>query len=125
MAPPKKTDSNYEERIQNAMRTIRAGDESSVPAARDALDVNRRTLHQRLAGTTVSRIEAHEEKQRLTSSEENAIVKWCFSQDDIGFPPRLDMVKTMVLHLEKKCSGVQPPLWANIGFLASPKGIYS
>ena len=49
---------------------------------------------------------AHEEQQHLTLAEENAIVKWCFSQDDIGFPSRLNMVKDMALHLEKKHLGV-------------------
>ena len=57
----------------------------------------------------MSRVEAHEKQQRLTPAEENAIVKWFFSQDDIGFPPRLDMVKDMALHLEKKRLGVLPP----------------
>lgn len=109
MTRPKKTDSDYEERIQKAIRAIRVGEELNVPAASEVFEVNRRTLYRRLGGTTLSRVEAHEVHQRLTPAEENAIVKWCFSQDDIGFPPRLDMVKDMALHLEKKRIGVQPP----------------
>jgi len=70
--------------------------------------VNERTFDQRPGGTTLSRVEAHEVQQRLTPGEENAIVKWCFCQDDIGFTRRLDMVKDMALHLQKKCIGVQP-----------------
>ena len=92
-----------------AIRAIRVGDEPNVPAASEVFEVNRRTLYLRLVGTTMSRVEAHEEQQRLTPGKENAIVKWCFSQDDIGFPPRLDMVKDMALYLEKKRLGVLPP----------------
>jgi len=41
-------------------------------------------------------------------------VKWCVSQDDIAFPPRLDMIKDLVLHLEKKGLGIPaPPLGKN------------
>jgi len=109
MTPPKRTDSDYEERIQKAIRAIRVGEEVNVPAASEVFEVNRRTLYLRLGGTTLSRVEAHEVQQRLTPAGENAIVKGCFGQDDIGFPPRLDMVKDMALHLEKKRIGVQPP----------------
>ena len=73
-----------------------------MAAASEAFDVKSRTLYQHLAGTTLPRAAAHEEQQRLTPPEEKAIVKWCFTQDDIGFPPRLDMVKDMAIHLESK-----------------------
>src|SRR5437899_1727456 len=109
MAPATNTDSGYEERIEAAIRAIRSGKEPNVPAASEAFDVNRRTLYRRLAGTSVSRAAAHEDQQRLTPPEEKAIVKWCFSQDDLGFPPRLDMVKDMAAHLEAKRTGEIPP----------------
>ena len=115
MTPLKKTDSDYEERIQKAIRAIRVGEELNVPAASEVFEVNRRTLYRRLGGTTLSRVEADEVQQRLTPAQENAIVKGCFSQDDIGFPPRLDMVKDMVLHVKKKRIGVQPPPLAKAG----------
>ena len=44
--------------------------------------------------------------------EESAIVKWCEEQDDWAFPPRLDMVRSMAIHLEAK----------RIGTLAAPLG---
>ncbi|PWW75088.1 hypothetical protein C7212DRAFT_206062, partial [Tuber magnatum] len=60
----------------------------------------------RLAGTTVARAAAHKEQQLLTCPEETAIVKWCSRPDDIGFPPCLDMVKDMAIHLKSKRTGM-------------------
>jgi len=108
MATTKKVTSDYEKRIQLAIAAIKAGQEPNVPTASESFDVNRHTLYRRLAGTTVSHTEAHQEQQRWTPPEENAIVKWCFAQDDIGFPPRLDMVKDMALHLEFKRTSISP-----------------
>jgi len=108
MAPPKNSEPTYEERLQGAIRAIKSGEEPNVPAASEAFDVKRRTLYRRLAGTTVDRATAHEEQQRLTLPEEKAIVKWCFTQDDLGFPPRLDMVKDMAIKLESKRTGKTP-----------------
>jgi len=114
MSPSKNAEPAYEERLQAAIQAIKSGQESNVATACEAFDVKRRTLYRRLAGTTLPRVAAHEEQQRLTPSEEKAIVKWCFTQDDIGFPPRLDMVKDMAIHLEFKRTGeVPPPLGKN------------
>jgi len=68
----------------------------------NAPEVNKRTLYRWIAGTHESRVISHQEQQRLTPAEESAIVKWCEEQDDRGFPPRLDMVRIMAIHLEEK-----------------------
>ena len=70
--------------------------------------INGRTLYRRVAGTHASRSASHQDQQRLTPAEERAIVKWCHDQDDRGFPPHLDMVKDMALHLEEHRTGQQP-----------------
>jgi len=108
MATTKKVTSDYEKRIQLAIAAIKAGQESNVLAASESFDVNCHTQYRRLAGTTISHTEAYQEQQRLTSPEENAIIKWCSAQDDISFPPRLDMVKDMALPLEFKRTSISP-----------------
>ena len=80
-----------------------------MPAASETFEVDRRTLYCRIASTTRYTVEAHEGQQRLTNQEEKAIVKWCFCQDDIGFLPRLDMVKDIAIYLKHKRTGSQPP----------------
>ena len=109
MPEKQQKDLKYEECLQKAIRADQSGQESSVTAASESFEVNRCTLYRRLAGMTVSAREAHEEQQRLTAPEEKAVVKFCFDQDDKGFPPRLDMVKDMALFLEEKRTGVNPP----------------
>jgi len=108
MAPPKNSEPTYEEQPQGAIRAIKSGEEPNVPAASEAFDVKRRTLYRRLAGTTMDRATTHEEEQCLTLPEEKAIVKWCFTQDDLGFPPCLDIVKDMANKLESKRTGKTP-----------------
>ena len=109
--PPKKSRSSepgYEERLQRAIKAVKSGQEVSVPNASEAFDVDLRTLYRRIAGTSAARNVAHEEQQRLTSAEEKALVKFCFDQDDRGFPARLDMIRDMAIHLERKRIGCQP-----------------
>jgi len=109
MAPPKNSERTYEERLQGAICAIKSGEEPNVPAASEGFDVKQPTLYQHLAGTTVDRAAAHEEQQCLTPSEEKDIVKWCFTQDDLGFPPLFDMVQNMGIKLKSKRS-VKTPL---------------
>lgn len=109
MPPRIKADLPYEERIQMALRALRTGQEPNVPAASESFEVKQRTLYRHFAGTTKNTVEAHEGQQQLTNQEEKAIVKWCFCQDDIGFLPRLDMLKDMAVCLERKRTGSEPP----------------
>jgi len=109
MPPQIKADLPYEEHIQKALRALRTGLKPNVPAAIESFEVKRCTLYHHFAGTTKNMVEAYERQQRLTNQEEKAIVKWCFCHDDIGFPPRRDMVKDMVVCLERKRSGSEPP----------------
>ena len=85
MAPQKNDDPAYEERLQAAIQAIRSGKEVNVTAASESFKVKRGTLYRRLEGSTVRRAKVHEDHQRLTPPEEKAIVKWCFTQDDIRF----------------------------------------
>jgi len=101
--------SEYEERLQRAVTaTKRLKNPIPVGEAAEEFQVSKRTLYRRVAGTHRSRIESHENQQRLSKAEEAAIVRWCQRQDDNGFPPRLDMVKEMAIFLERKRTGVEP-----------------
>jgi len=88
-----------------AIRAVEQGQEKNAASASEAFDVDKRTLYRRVSGSAVSRSMAHEGQQRLTGPEEKAVVKWCFDQDDRGFPPKLSMVRDMGLHLERKRLG--------------------
>jgi len=101
--------SEYEEQLQRAVTaTKRLKNPIPVGEAAEEFQVSKRTLYRRVAGTHRSRIESHENQQRLSKAEEAAIVRWCQRQDDNGFPPRLDMVKEMAIFLERKRTGVEP-----------------
>jgi len=92
-----------EEWLQRAIKAVkRATDPVSVSEASEEFSVNKRTLYQRVAGTHSSAVGGYQDQQRITVAEEKAIGRWCFEQDDREFPPRLDMVKDMALHLESK-----------------------
>jgi len=44
--------------------------------------------------------------QLFTEQQEKAVVRWCNTLDDWGFPPKLTLVKQMAGHLiEKRASG--------------------
>ena len=105
----------YEIRLQKAVKAVKnPTNPISVADAAEEFEVNKRTLYRRLAGTHASRTESHQDQQRLTPAEEQAIVKWCHDQDDRGFPPRLDQAKDMAIHLEHKRTGIWPqPLGKN------------
>lgn len=106
--PNPRTGDVKEQQLQKAIRAVQAGLEGGVMAAVDLFGVSRTTLYYRLAGTRQSRQAAHEDQQRLTKPEEKAIVKFCFEMDDRGFPPRLDYIKDMALHLHEKRIGYKP-----------------
>ena len=98
--------SEYDERLQRALKTLGSvNNPITVGEAAEEYEVNKRTLYRRIAGTHESRVISHQEQQRLTPAEESVIVKWCEEQDDRGFPPRLDMVRSMAIVLEEKRSG--------------------
>ena len=73
-----------------------------MAAMSEAFDIIQWTSYRPLAGTTLPRAAAHEHQQCLTLTEEDAIVKSCFTHDVIGIAPCLDMVKDMAVHLEFK-----------------------
>jgi hypothetical protein len=106
---PRKT-AEYEARLQRALKAVNnPANPIRVSEAAEEFQVDKRTLYRRIAGTHSSRSKSHVAQQRLTPAEERAMVKWCHDQDDRGFPPRLDMVKDMAIHLERKRTGITPP----------------
>jgi transposase-like protein len=103
MPKPKQRSSDAtEKQLQKAIRAVQSGLEGGVASAVEIYGVSRTTLYYRLSGKRESRQKAHESQQRLITAEEKAVVRWCFEMDDRGFPPRLDIVKDMVLFIERK-----------------------
>ncbi|KAG0641071.1 hypothetical protein HOY80DRAFT_1040198 [Tuber brumale] len=121
MAASRKSNTRYEEHLEQAIRVIKSGDEPNVAVRREAFEVNLGTLYRRLAGMTLARAAAHEEQQRLTGLEQKAIVKSCITQDDIGFSLRLDMVEDMAIHLDfKQTVDSTPHTWQELDNQISP-----
>lgn len=98
--------SEYDEDLQRALKVLGSVDNPiSVGQAPEEYEVNKRTLYRPIARTHESRVISHQEHQRLTPAQESTIVKSCEEQDDWGFPPRLDMVRSMAIVLEEKRTG--------------------
>jgi len=94
--------SEYDERLQRALKGLGSVDNPiSVGETAEEYKLNKQTLYRRIAGTHESQVISHWEQPRLTPAEESAIVKWYEEQDDRGFPPRLDVVRSMAIHLEE------------------------
>jgi hypothetical protein len=56
------------------------------------------TLNDRFNGRK-NRREAHETQQKLPNAVERALKKWCEDMDDAGFPPRVDLLRSMATAL--------------------------
>ena len=65
-------------------------------------EVPEATLRNKINGQT-SRDDSHHGRQKLTESEENAIVQYVLDLDERGFPPRIASIENMAnLFLEKR-----------------------
>jgi len=101
----KRDTTGREARINAAIRALKEGRQESIGAAAEAFDIPKSTLYYRYTGERTSRHLAQVDNQLISDLEEKAIVAWCKEQDNCGFPPRLDMVKSMALFLYKKRTG--------------------
>jgi hypothetical protein len=86
--------SDQEGRIILAIQALKEHQLKSVQAAAIMYDVPRRTLSNRLNGTT-SRRDSVPKSRKLTSYEESAIVQYTLDLDSRGFSPRPQAVKEM------------------------------
>jgi len=106
MPKAKKRDTTGREaRINAAIRALKEGRQESMGAAAEPFDILKSTLYYRYMGERTSRHLAQVDNQLISDLEEKAIVAWCKEQDNRGFPPRLDMVKSMALFLYEKRTG--------------------
>ena len=80
-----------EDRVRRTIKGYEDGSFKSIGDAATAFSVPPSTLAHRIIGRRTRR-EAHEADQLFTPAEERAIGKWILHLDDLGFPPRLDIV---------------------------------
>ena len=99
LANPKQQ-SERESNIQLAMRAFWKSEKPSMREMATKYGIPYSTLRDRLNGAQ-DRKKSHEHMQLFTEQEEKAVVRWCKSLDDWGFPPKLTLVKQMAGHLMK------------------------
>lgn len=71
----------------------------SVRAIAKSYNIIHTTLARRVAGKTHSYQEAHEDEQRLTPEEEQALASWILQVAEWGWPPRVSFVKYMTCEM--------------------------
>jgi hypothetical protein len=94
MSPTQAYSSNQEGRILLAIQAIKLYQFRSVRAAAIAYDIPPQTLRDRINGKAPRR-DTPSNTQRLTSQEEEAIVRYILDLDSRGFPPRPAAVQEM------------------------------
>ena len=83
-----------EGRIELALQAYNKGQFRSLRRAADAFNVHYRTLTRRYNGT-LSRADTRSSSQKLTTTEEETIVRYILDLDSRGFAPRLCEVADM------------------------------
>jgi len=99
-------ESERENNLQLAMRAYRKGKAASMRVMAEKYGVQYSTLGDRLNGAQDQK-SSREPMQPFTKQEEKGIVRWCNHLDDLGFPPKLTMVKQIGEHLIQKRAGQQ------------------
>jgi hypothetical protein len=84
----------HEGRLQLALEAYKSGQFRSHQAAAQAYNVKRRTLSHRAQGLPF-RVEAAPNCQKLTTTEEQTIVRYILDLDSRGFAPQLCEVADM------------------------------
>jgi hypothetical protein len=92
--PPNALLLEHEGRLQLALEAYKAGQFQSHQAAAQAFNVKRRTLSHRAQGL-LFRAEAAPNCQKLTTTEQQTIVRYILNLESRGFAPRLCEVADM------------------------------
>jgi len=94
--PPKSTAqaAQREGRLLLALEALQKGQIQTIRAAATSYDVPESTLRYRLQGHP-SRDNSTPNNQKLTSTEESALIKWIQSMDQRGLPLRATLVRQM------------------------------
>jgi hypothetical protein len=93
-----------EGRLQLALEAFNSGQFRSYRAAAASFTVNHRRLAERAKGIT-SRAETPSPRLKLTSTEEQTIVRYILDLDSRGFAPHLSEVADMADKLLGECGG--------------------
>jgi len=117
MAPTKPRESKntlQEVRIRRALEEQRLVGTSFYKLA-DKYGVSSSTLSDRQRGGLTHQ-QSHAHEQKLTPAMEKALQDWCKKLDDRGFPPRMDLLRTMAdtlvqIHAEEE----EDPELAHLG----------
>ena len=99
-----------ERRIILALEAIKNNKNLSRSMAAQIYEIPQSTLYYRMNGRA-SRDDSRNGRQKLTKSEEDAIVQYVLDLDKRGFPPRIAGVEDMANLLEKHDCGRVGKLW--------------
>ena len=91
-----RVDKKREALFTAALNDLETGAQPSIRAAAEHYGLKYETLRDRKRGAK-NRVEAHEDQQNLTYSEEEAIKEWIAKVDAFGWPPRVEYVREMAL----------------------------
>ena len=82
----------HEERIQFAIEALRSGQIRGIRKAADAFDIPKSTLHERVKGGG-TREHAQVRNRKLSPTEEEALIQWIQSMDDLS--PMIGYIRQM------------------------------
>ena len=93
---------DYEKHLQQALEDLKQDSTLSIAKAAARRAVPATTLRDRKNKGAQNPRAAHQEDCLLSSTQEDILVKWALFQDDIGIPPRQELLKEKaeaLLHL--------------------------
>jgi Zn-dependent peptidase ImmA (M78 family) len=90
-----------ESRIQEALNALRQNEFESIYAAAKYFGVSRATLNRRASGS-LSRAQAKEPAQTLSTTEENVLSRWITQLSTNGYPPTHMLVKEMAEEIRQQ-----------------------
>jgi hypothetical protein len=97
-------DTNYEKRMEEAIKDFKAYSESSIRAVAAANDVDHTTLSRRLNGQT-SRAIAREPQQLLTNEQEALLKRWILDLEIQGHAPTFKAVRELAAIISRSAGG--------------------
>jgi hypothetical protein len=80
----------------------------SISQSAEKWGIPKNTLSLRIKGTTASRDEVIQPKQRLSTAEEDHLVKWILRQESLGHAPTASVVRQVVCSILKKKGDFEP-----------------
>ena len=100
-------DSFKETNIQSAIYNLHIGRISSIRAAAAAYNIPRNTLYRRYTSQSLTRQNAHEIQQLLSSKQEEELVRWIYTLEKAGNAPNHAQLKEMVVRISSHTGGLE------------------